>query len=630
MKRKLFRKNGAERLDVDEVFFDSFQIKEQDFRWEHRLETPVSSRFMGWLWAGIIILLVFFFGRSFYLTSFKGDYFKALAKQNYIKEEWQRSRRGIIYSSNLTPLVSNISSFNLVVIPAELPRDHTKQELIIRFLQNTFRKDRREIIELFDNINRFSSRPVPLFTNLSREELLLFQSQGEQLEGLKLEENFKREYPNGDAFSHVLGYTGLVSAEDLNKNPDYLLTDLVGKDGLEFTYEDVLKGKHGKVEIETSSVGEEEGIISSTSAEPGKNLILFLDADLQEKLTEVMGNSLKSLGLKKGAAVAIDPRSGGILALQSFPLYDNNIFSERLSFEDFEKLFKDPSQPLFNRAIAGLYPPGSTIKPFMGTAGLEEGVVDENTTVNVTGSITVAGQQFNDWRAHGIVNITRAIAVSSNVFFYTLGGGYGDIDGLGPYRIKDYLSRFGLDAIFGIDLPGEQPGLIPDPKWKDEVLGENWFIGDTYNTSIGQGYVLVTPLGLATALSAITNNGTLIQPRIVKAVADQDLKNVEPTSLNIIGENIASTETLDLIREGMREVILDGSGRALQSLPVTSAGKTGTAQSVEGQQAHAWFTVFAPYENPEIVLVIVVENGGGGTSVSVPIANEVLNWYFNR
>ena len=618
MRIRWFKKRPQETLDVDEVIFDSFK------EWEHRLEAPVSAGTAKLLLFLAAAVLAVFVARTVKISLLDGKTFSALAHQNAVQEIWERAERGIIYSSDSAPLVANVSSFNLVAIPAELPLEHESQEEIITFIQETFNRERNEVTELFKEINRFSSRPVLLVADINREEVLKFSATRQKLPGLRVEENFKRTYFEGEIFSHLTGYTGLVDAEDLKLLPDYLLTDLVGKSGVEFVYEPQLRGEYGKTEIERSSLGKENRTLASVAKKPGQNITLFINGELQKVATEAMRKTLNAAGLKRGAVAVVDPRSGGVLALQSFPLYDNNLFSSRSDNAGLERLLNDPARPLFNRAVSGLYPPGSTIKPFIAVAGLEEKVIDKNTTVNVTGSITVAGQEFRDWRPHGVVNLERAIAVSSNVFFYTVGGGYGDIEGLGPYRINDYLSRFGLGSVFKIDLPAEREGLVPDPAWKREVRKENWYIGDTYNISIGQGDMLVTPLGLAMGVAGIANYGTIVAPRVVKSIGNA------PTSPEILYTNIASRESFELVREGMRETVRDGSARQLNSLPVAVAGKTGTAQSRLDEPPHAWFAAFAPYENPEIALVILIENGGEGSTIAVPVAKEILEWYFNR
>lgn len=621
-----------EPFDVDEVLFDSVQLREKGFKWEHRLETLTPRARMKFIFLVVLGLAVFFAGRSLWLAVSRGDELTDLAHQNYVKEIWQRSGRGIVYSSDGAGLVGNTSTFNLVVVPAEIPREREEQEKLLLFLERVAGKDRAQVASFLGGLERFSSRPVPYLTDLTRDEILAIEADTSHVSGVRLEENLKRKYPDGAYFAHIVGYTGLISQEEYKTRENYLLTDVIGKSGIESSYETTLRGSYGKTEIAISSLGSEERILNVVPAVPGKNIVLFVDYNLQKKLTDVVNAKLRELGLAKAAVVAIDPRSGGILALQSFPAYDNNIFSSRLSDEGYQKLFNSADHPLFNRAIGGLYPPGSTIKPFIGAAGLEEGVITAQTTVNVTGAITVAGQDFIEFdrRAHGIVDLKRAIALSSNVYFYIVGGGYGEREGLGPYRIKEYLNRFGFGSRPGIEVSGEQAGLVPDPAWKQEKRGERWYIGDTYNISIGQGDMLVTPLQIAAGTAAIANGGVLIKPRLVKGVAGDSLNDLDLTSPEITRKNIASKESLRLIKEGMKELVLTGSARILRDLPVSAAGKTGTAQFGEEGRTHAWFTVMAPYENPEIVLTVMVEGTASGSLVAVPIAHEVLNWYFNK
>ena len=616
-------------LEVDEIFFDQHQLNARDLRWENRLEKalpPAHIKILRYLAGAIFVVIL---AKVFYVSGLRSRFYEARAKANYIKEVWELSPRGIIYDFKHQPLVKNVSTFNLVAVPGELPRDRAGQEHIIEILGQYLNKSSLEIQEQFEKIDRFSFKPVPILGDLNHEEILALKSQIQDLPGLKLEESFKRDY-GSPALSHILGYTGRASPDDIKKNPDYLLTDVVGKSALEAEYENILRCQHGLTLVETRAQGGPGQVAGQTVAEPGRNLNLFLDADLQTKLTEVMSRTLNSLGLTGGAAVAIDPTSGGVLALQSFPLFDGNIFSSRLSEEDYQKLFNSTARPLFNRAMAGLYPPGSTIKPFIGVAALQEKVITAQTKINDVGGITVAGQEFKGWKALGIVDIYKAIALSSNPFFYTVGGGYGNIGGLGPERIASYLKKFGFTVPTHIDLPGEAAGFIPSPDWKREFKHEGWFIGDTYNMSIGQGYVQVTPLELALATAAIANNGTLIKPRVVKSITDSSgkiVKNIEP---EIIGRNFADPEALNIIRKAMHDTVLSGSGRALANLPGSAGAKTGTAQTGIGRNTHAWFTVFAPFENPKIALTILIENGGEGSAVAVPIAQEVLEWYLTR
>ncbi len=627
-KGKRYRKPNY--LEVDEIFFDSYQLAQKDLRWGNRIALAVSEsaiRKLGYLFFGFIAIV---FLRELQLVFFKGEQYSAAAEANYIKELWDRAPRGIVYDSNGQALVKNTLSFNLVMIPAELPRQKEEQEKIVTALAQLLKEDVVLVKERFKDIDRFSFRPVLVLADLNHDEFLAMETKLENLPGLRLEEDFKREYQGRGAFSHVLGYTGRVSSKDVKQNPSYLLTDVIGKNGLEFQYEEFLKGDHGVTKLESYAYGGIGRPVASREAVPGHNLNLFLDANLQSKLTEVLINHVASAGLSRAAAVAIDPKSGGVLALQSLPTFDNNIFGSRLSQETFKNLFESKSQPMFNRAIGGLYPPGSTIKPFLGVAALEEGIVDDTTTIFDSGVITVGTQDFRGWKPLGVVDVYKAIAMSSNIFFYTVGGGHGSIKGLGPERIGEYLKRFGFSKLSQIDLPGESAGFIPDPAWKRLAKREGWFVGDTYNMSIGQGFMQVTPLQLALATAAVANNGTIFKPRMIKSISKTDGESVKIIEPEVLSKSFVDAKALAIIRKAMHETVVSGSARSLAHLPGSAGGKTGTAQTGVGNNTHAWFTVFAPYEDPKIALAIVVENGGEGSSIAVPIAREILEWYMAR
>ncbi|MDP3764056.1 MAG: penicillin-binding protein 2 [bacterium] len=560
----MFRKKRIKNLDhleIDEIFFDKHQLAENSFKWENRISKTISDSAIKKL--GLVLLLIFgvVLFRNLYIVIFKNKEYTALAKANYIKEIWDRAPRGIIYDAKGKTLVKNVLSFNLVMIPAELPRNKEAQEKIVKILSELLQQSPDAIKEQYQDINRFSFRPVLVLEDLDHNELLAFKSQIENLPGFRLEENFKREYEDRGVFSHVLGYTGRVTEKDIKKQNDFLLTDVIGKDGAELQYENYLRGQNGVTMLESYAQGGIGRVVGSRQAVAGNNLNLFLDADLQAKLTEIMARHLNAIGLGRGAAIAIDPRGGGVLALQSFPLFDSNVFTTRLSLETFKNLFESNSQPMFNRAIGGVYPPGSTIKPFIGIGALQEKIVSDKTLINDKGFITVGNQIFKGWKVLGLVDVYKAIAMSSNIFFYTVGGGYGDIPGLGPEKLAEYYKKFGFSKLTEIDLPGEADGFIPTPNWKRLNKREGWFSGDTYNMSIGQGFVQTTPVQLSLATSAIANHGTLFKPRVVKNVTDASgkvIKNIEP---EVLSKNFVDQESLEIIRKAMHETIVSGSGK---------------------------------------------------------------------
>ena len=412
---------------------------------------------------------------------------------------------------------------------------------------------------------------------------------------------------------------------------------------MESYYEDVLRRDPGELRIERNAQG---NILSKEVVkfpESGKSLVLWLDSDLQKILKSSLEKTLQLIGGKKGAAVALDPKTGGVLALVSLPGFDNNLFQKGGDSDSLLKLLSDSSQPIFNRAVSGKYLTGSTIKPLLASAILEENIISAAKSLNCQGSITIPNQ-YNpdldyvkrDWTVHGWTDMRKAIAESCDVYFYTLGGGFGDQEGLGPSRIKQYLELFGWNSKTGIDLPGEVMGFIPDKDWKKKTLGEGWWDGDTYNLSIGQGFLQITPLEVAASFVAIANGGTLFQPQIVQKIVDSSnpSKTIEEFESKIIRANFIDSENIQVAREGMRQAVTgigapQASSIILNSLPVSSAAKTGTAE-LGNDRYNNWVAVFAPYDDPQIVLVVLTEDIKGAQVAALPVAKETLEWYFGE
>jgi penicillin-binding protein 2 len=450
--------------------------------------------------------------------------------------------------------------------------------------------------------------------------------------GIYLEKTAKREYTDGEIFSFILGYTGKVNEKDLSEDENYLITDYKGKDGLEYSYDRQIRGRHGVHKVEVDSKGNIQDELEMLDPQPGSDLVLNIDSELQKKVYEVLKRTMEENEEAEAASlVAIDPRNGGVKALINFPSYDGNLFSDGISQEDFSKLMNDDRKPLLNRAISGEYPPGSIFKPIIAAAALEEKIIQEKTAINCSGLISVGQWKFPDWKTHGITDVKKAIAESCNVFFYALGGGWSDIEGLGINKIKKYANLFGLGNPTGIDIPGERSGDIPDENWKFEKMGEKWYVGDDYHVAIGQGFITVTPLQMAMATAAIANGGTFFQPQLVDKMilADGFVDDLKPVPIN---SGFISKENIEIVRAGMRETVFSssGSGRLLSTLEVETAGKTGTAQFGTQDKTHSWYSSFGPYEDPEIAIVILVEGGGDGHDWAVPVAKEIYEWYFSR
>ena len=594
-----------------------------------KMEWPLNRLFSLWFLLAMLLFLVVLGGRVFYLSVIKGSDYRAIALRNSLRAIIIPAPRGIMYDVSGKPLVFNVPSVDAVCIPADVPEDYEQRLAMTRILAMTLSLDEGMLLEMFGKLDRRSTLPVLIKSRLTQEETLLFLSRSQELPGANLYRTTERNYVDSLIFSHILGYEGKIKKEELVTHPDYLLTDSIGKQGIEKSYEAELRGTHGFERVEVDAFGQVKKNLGKVSPIPGRDLILNIDADLQKKLFDSLQTILEKNNLKRAAAVALDPRDGAVRALVSLPSFDNNLFATGISTDEYTALISDPSEPLFNRVVAGAYPPGSTIKPVLAVAALAEGVVDEQTQIESRGGISIGSFFFGDWKVHGFTDIRRAIAVSSDVFFYSIGGGYGNIRGLGMDRMKKYEELFGYGSKTGIDISGEVEGLIPDATWKKEKIGERWYIGDDYHAAIGQGFVTATPLEVLNSVATIANGGTLYTPRIVSQVRSSN-GNVTAVPPRIIRKNIADPNILRIVREGMRETVTEGTAQQLQDLPVAVAGKTGTAQFGTGNKTHGWFVSFAPYEAPELALIVLVEGQGEEGYNAVPVSKEVYEWYFTR
>jgi penicillin-binding protein 2 len=518
-----------------------------------------------------------------------------------------------------------------------LPKEEAERNIIISRIEGIFGKKENEIKNLLASANFFSFEPILIETGLDGEKALVLEAEINDLKGFNLEKNLQREYTYSSYLAHILGYVGRMNEQDIKDHPDFFATEIIGKDGIELQYDQILRTLPGRKETEVDAVGRIIKEVSHNESTRTKGLLLSIDISLQQKLYDELAKAAKKFGATNASAVALDPRNGNVLALVSLPGFDNNFFAKGISQSDYTELINDPNQPLFNRAVSGQYPPGSTIKPFIGAAALEEKIIKPKQTINDTGDLVIGNQynpdvvyRFPDWKVHGPVDIYSAIAQSCDVYFYHIGGGYGDFAGLGVDRIEKYLKQFGFGGLTGIDLPAEKNGFVPNKTWKKEEKKENWFVGNTYHLSIGQGDLTVTPLQMAVFTAAIANGGTIWQPKIVDKIMDSEkniINDIQPQGRAV---DFISKSNLEIIRNAMQQVVLAGSAQYLKTLPIEAAGKTGTAQTVPGKEPNAWFTSFAPFENPEIALAILIEEGKEGSSAAVPVAKEVLEWYFNR
>lgn len=589
----------------------------------------------------LVLIFCGLISRLFFLQIVKGEINQKLAEGNKIRPRIIEAYRGVITDNNGVWLAQNTPNFGLALYPSDLPKKKDEREEVYKKLSDITGMGEEEIKSQSEENGLFSLDMVLLQENIPHDDALILEKKVANLQGVFVAKKSSRKYETIPGMSHLLGYMGKIAKEDLEKDEsEYLISDRIGKTGLEFQYENELKGKHGVEQIEVDSKGNIIRVLVQDGRRepaPGNNISLHLDRGLQELTGTALKNGLeeskKQTGrddVVSGVAMVMDVKTGGILAMVSLPDYDNNLFSKKISSEDYKRLLDDKSYPMFNRATKGTYPPGSIVKIVMAAAGLSEGVINQNTAFDTPSEIRIGEFSFPDWKDHGHTNIERAIAESNNIFFYSIGGGFDKIRGIGIENINKYWKAFGLGEKTGIDLPGEVAGLLPTPEWKKKTKKEPWYIGDTYHVSIGQGDLLVTPLQMLRATAAIANGGKLLNPQLVKKITDHDGNVIKEFDTRVENEQIVGSEIINTIQRGMRMTVTEGSARNLSDLPVSVAGKTGTAQFFNNEKTHAWFECYAPYEDPQIAVITMVEGGGGGHEIAAPIAKEILNYYFTR
>lgn len=576
----------------------------------------------------VLLLAVVLSGRLIILQISQGQQNYTLAEGNRLKTLMVPAPRGLIYDRSGNPLVSNTPSFSVIIQPTQLPRAEDELLAYVDTIAPILGLNSAEIMaRLAANKNK---EDLALLDNIDRDQALPLQLKLNGLTGIYLATAPLRQYSDLPSLGHLIGYIGKISAEEQKNNPDLLPTSLVGKSGLEKEYDSMLRGVAGIETLEVDSHRKNTRLIGSKPAQAGQSLFLTISSDLQRVTATSLKDSIDKNGATSGAAVAMNVQTGEILSMVSFPSFDNNLFSPKTDSPIRDIVLHDPLSPLINRAVAGLYPSGSTIKPVIATAALEQKVVTAGTKIDTSaGKITVGPWTFSDWKTHGTSDVKQALAESNNIFFYTVGGGYGNIRGLGAEKLASYMQKFGFGQVTGIDLPQESAGNVPTPDWKKKVKKEAWYIGDTYNLSIGQGDFLVTPLQLTRATAAIANGGRLLQPRLLKSILN---KNGTTVDSQIVTNNaqVADDSNLSVVRDGMRQVVLSGSARSFSSLGVEVAAKTGTAQITASKtKTHSWFTAFAPYRSPEIAVSVIVEGGGEGFSVAAPVAKNIIEAYFH-
>jgi len=589
--------------------------------------------------AGCLFFVVV--GRLFYLQVIKNSYYTDLAQDNRIRLDPLPPDRGLIYDRQGSVVAENTPAYTLELTPEQV----TDVPDTLNRLADVGLIDKDQIpslVRVIKSGHKFEA--VPLRLSLNDTDIATFSVRQHEFPGVEIQTRLARWYPYGSSSVHALGYVGIISDDDLKHidRDEYSGSALIGKSGIEASYESELHGESGYRQVLVNAQGRHVDHLGGESIQldtkpprAGNDVFLGLDMRLQQ-IAE------KMLEGKRGAVAAIDPTNGNVLALVSVPNFDPNKFTRGISRTEYAQLRDDPDRPLFNRALKGTYPPGSTVKPFMALAGLEYNLIDPAATRNCHGTFTLPGAAhvFHDWKkeGHGAVDMRRAIASSCDVYFYGLA------EVLGIDRIHESLSHLGFGAITGVDISGERAALLPSPEWKQQTYKQAWYPGETISVGIGQGYMLVTPLQLAHAAGIVAMKGKNYQPRLVTAIRDattRQVKQLPPTELPTVTLN--DPHNWDVIIDGMEQVMQPGGtgSAAARGAPYRIAGKSGTAQVftlgenqkynaariAERLRDHAWFISFAPVDNPKIAIAVLVENGGHGGSASAPIVRRLFDAY---
>jgi penicillin-binding protein 2 len=586
---------------------------------------------------GIVVFFVVLAGRFVYLQVIKRDHYHTLAEANRISVMPITPNRGLILDRNGVVLAANYSAYTLEITPAKVSNLEGALDELAQIIEVS-PKDRRRFKKLLEESRNFES--LPIRNRLSETEVARFAVNRYRFPGFEIRARLFRQYPYGEIASHAIGYIGRINDADVkniesaNLTTNYKGTDHIGKLGIEGSYEHELHGITGSEQVEIDSGG--RAIRSLARSEPisGNNLVLSLDIKLQ-KVAE------KAFHDFRGALVAIDPQNGEVLALVSKPGFDPNLFVDGIDPANWDILNNSPDKPLNNRALRGQYPPGSTIKPFMALLALESGKRSPEYTISDPGYWTLPGvsRPFRDWKpgGHGMVNLQRAVVISCDTYFYGLA------NDLGVDAIYRFMPQFGFGNKTGIDIDGEMPGLQPSQDWKMKRFKQKWYAGDTISMGVGQGYVLTTPLQLATATAMMANGGTPVMPHFLREVQDSKTGLRRKNNVHTQAAMAFKPEYVKLVQNAMAEVTKPGgtAARAGAGAPYSIAGKTGTAQVIGMKQGekyderrvkerfrdHALFISYAPADNPKLAIAVLVENGSHGATTAAPIAREMYDYF---
>lgn len=591
------------------------------------LELPLSRRVFLLMGGAAFLFVGIFFSRIFYLSVLYGDFYGRRSAMNVTKPITLPAVRGVIYDRFGKVMARNESAFRLVLNAGLAKRQKIDLDAMADSLSGILETDKESLMSIIGKTDLEKTALITLGRDISPAQVSEIQKLG--ISALEIQDDYRRDYVGGPAFAPVVGYTGQIQFGDLH-----------GKAGLEKYYDSILGGEDGLRLMYKNAKGEilDEKLLDAPRH--GQDIYTAIDADLQEYFYNRLRQALISLGRNVGVGIAVNPQNGEILSLVNIPSYDSNVFTIPSAKKERGNLLTAFFRPLFNRAVSGMYTPGSTVKPLVAIAGLKEGVITPQSRVFSSGILEIPNpynpdqpSRFLDWRAHGWVDVRSALARSSNIFFYAVGGGLpsgvGDIGdvrkGLGIDKLKEYWKLFGFGEKTGIDLDGENSGFLPDPEEKEARKNDIWRLGDTYNVTIGQGDLLVTPIQLLSQIAAIANGGKWYKPHILKEV-----KGGEKVQPEIIRDFSIFSDELKEVQEGMKDTVRKPYGTAykLADLPMQVAGKTGSSQVSNNTKTNAFFVAYAPADNPQIAILVLIENAREGSLNAVPVGKDVLDWYY--
>lgn len=582
------------------------------------------------LFGGILLVLCI---RLLWVGTVMHIPFTEWSKQNTIRTIKVPAPRGLIYDQNNTPLVKNIPENIVYIIPADFPKSSEKRIEYIQILSNLLSIDREEIESILKKY-RFLYSPIELVSGVEHSIIVELKEVFHETSAVFTTQKSTREYIHSSYYSHILGYIAPINERNIEsyRLQGYLRDEKVGVSGIENFYEKNLRGTPSSVQFYINAQGNVDHYVNEVAAEYGESIHLSLDHDMQIFLSESFESYLRKNNIVGGAFIVSKSTTGEILAANSFPVFDTNMFADGIRGDEvaiYNSYLNDTNTPFLNRISGAVYPPGSVFKIVTMAAILENDIIDLETTLNSPQQIVTTNSVdesltyiHRDWKigGHGDINIIQALAASSDTYFYQVSGGFEGQSGVGVEEITRYANLFYFGHETGIDLPFEKKGITPNIQWKKKSLSAEWVKGDTYNYAIGQGYLLSTPLQVHASIGAIANNGVYVYPSFIKV--DEPRTTLIPLQ----------DSTVEAIQQGLYEAIHSDIATAsfLSSLEPKIAGKTGTAQYDNNRKTHAWFTSYAPYENPQIIVTVFLEGGGGGSSMAAPFAQKIYQYYFSQ